>query len=470
MGERLTLSTSISGLLVDGVEGTPGIAATLAVTEAGVQLTIPHVEGDPQFQQVSHWLEAGDGDTNLIFQSHAATVSLFALRLSSRQGQFGGVSESQFIAEDAVMMHRDGPIPDPLLVEEVRSEIDGLLEWSRLKSVTSVPRGLGEGRELRNTVTATIEPAEGLEWDQAEVHLQVAASWEVEHGRSFRVDEYGALTTTYAEPRPVSDHLHEQRKFAHLLSVLFGHGMAFRRHEVRDTRFSNQINGQMVSEPFVELITRHTFRETQSEQPSRKDLLLPLVYMGHLQPAHLTAWSNSYERIGRALHPIIEIFRSPGAVLENRAINAAMSLEALGKRLVPEVDGEEATYRNGRYATTATYILRCLSYANHPYKPETFERKIAFARAIAKNYNSIKHPGEVDFPEFLHTFILSQLAITIARYSIVKLTLGLDTYTNVDADAPFHEAERLLTANGLTMDPEGRISIAVPEGDTEGAV
>ncbi|WAH97789.1 hypothetical protein [Arthrobacter sp. MMS18-M83] len=468
MGERLTLGSSMSGLLVDGVDGTPWTAATLSVTDQGVQLTVPFVYGDSQFQEVSRWLDAEDGRTNLIFRSHELNVSLFGLRISSRQVQFGGVSEGQLIADDAVMMHRDGAVADILSVEELRSEIDGLLEWSRLSSVKFVPTSLGERRERRNTVTATIEQAEGIEWNQSDAHMQVATSWQVRPSRGFQVDEFGALTTVFSDARPIKDHLHEQRKFVHLLSILFGHGMSFRRHEVRDKRFNNRINGQVISEPFVDLITSSTFRETQSDKPSQKDLLYPMVFMGHLQPFHLAAWSKSYEQIGRALHPILEIFRSPNAVLENRAINAAMSLEALGKGLVSKVDGEEATYRNGRYPSTGTYVLRCLSYANRPCKPETLERQIAFARAIARNYNSIKHPGEIEFPEFLHTFMLSQLAVSIARYSIVRLTLGDDIYTNVDPDAPFQEAEGLLTANGLTMDSDGKISIVVPdrEGDS----
>ncbi|WP_136612469.1 ApeA N-terminal domain 1-containing protein [Sinomonas albida] len=459
MADRITLGSTLSGLLIDGLDHTPWIAATMTVTDRGVQVTVPHLHGDDQFQEVTRWLDRDDGDTNLLLESIDLRISLFGLRLSSRRTDMArNIAEGQLLADNAVMRPRDGDLADPLLVEEVRSEIDGLTDWSRLHSLRSEVVSLGEGPDIRDVSAYVLEQVDGLEWTQGEAQLRITTTWEVQHGSLTQIEDRATLISSFPAPRSIADHIQEQRKFANLLAVVFGTRISFRRHEVRDSRFpARSLSGRVSHLPYVDLISSTTFRESQTERPSRKVLIRPLFYMGHLQPTQLQDWAANYDGIGRALHPYLEVLRTPSAALENRAINAAMSLEALGNRL-ERVEGEECTYRNSRRRTMATWVLRCILNANHAFTPEAFNSSVLFARAIAKNYNTIKHPGN-EFPDSLHTYILCELSVSIVRHNIVKMALGEAVFTNVDGDEPYRQANMMLQNYGLVIEDDGKISV-----------
>jgi hypothetical protein len=430
----------------------------MTVTERGVQVTVPHMHGDEQFQEVTRRLDQDDGGTNLVLESIDSTISLFGMRLASRRTDMArNISEGQLLTEDAVMMRREGDIDGPLEVEEVRSELDGLTDWSRLRSISYETISQGEGKERRNRSVIALEQVDGLEWRQGEARLRIATTWESQHEEGLRVEDRATLISSFSSPRPVADHIKEQRKFAYLLSVVFGTRIAFRCHEVRDSRFpARTLSGAVTHLPYVDLISRHTFREVQSEQPDRKDLMRPLFYMGHLQATHLEGWASGYDGIGRVLHPYLEVLRTPSAALENRAINAAMSLEALGNR-IRRMESEECTHHRGR-PTMATWVLRCIMNSHHESTPA--ESHVLFARAIAKNYNTIKHPGSTEFPDPLHTFILKELSTSIARHNIVKMALDDAVFANIDASEPYTQADLMLRSNGLVIEENGKISVS----------
>ncbi|MGO4591030.1 hypothetical protein [Paenarthrobacter sp. 2TAF44] len=468
MSEHLGLGAVVPALFVDGVEDTPWVVGTLTLTDAGVRVALPYVTQVQQFETVSKWIDGETPPPNLLVESKDLRISLFGLRYHGHTHRLvTGTAEGLIDVEEAVIASRGGSLQDPLLVEKVKSEIDGLIEWSGLSSVSFASTRTGEGMDLRNTVTYTVQSADGLSWTQGDATLTISTSWAGNHGQGIRVDDRGVLISTFPEPRPFRDHLVEQRKFVAFLSVMFGTSISFRKHEIQDARFPTQsIEGTVHGYPYVELISRQTVREYVGDKPSKDHLRFPLTAMQCLSSATLTKWGEGYDSWARFLLPVVGVLRVRNLVVENMAINAAMSLEAFGKTIVTLAEGEEETYRNDR-PTTATYIYRGTKALGLKWD-SIAASEVGLARAIAQNYNSIKHPGNQEFPDGFHTRTLAQISMGVVRLNALKLVASEKEYSQVDASQVFREPLELFKLNDLFIDAEGKIveRPAVPPVDT----
>jgi hypothetical protein len=439
------------------VEDTPWVVGTLTLTERGVRVALPYIAHEDQFKTVSEWIEGKTPPENLSVHTNDLQMSLFGLRYGGdSQNLTHGTAQGFIDVEEALMRQRDGNLHDPLLVEEVQSEIDGLIEWSRLSSVTSTFNSTGEGRTLRNTINYTLDGVEGLSWKQGDATLTISNSWQTRRSRGIQIDDRGVLVSTFDEPRPFKDHLAEQRKLVALLSLIFGTTIAFRNHQIRDSRFAQKaMDGTVHGFPHVELISRQTVRDYASEKPSDEDLRFPLIRMSDLTPETLKKWGESYESLARFLLPVVGLLRVRNLFVENAVINATMSLEAFGKDIVTLVDGEKVTYWRNR-PTTATYILRGIKTLSLPWE-SIAASEVGLARAIANNYNSIKHPDRGDFPDSFHTQILGQIATGIARLNTLKLVASEGEYVKVDTETIFRNPIELFKLNNLFIGADGVI-------------
>ena len=68
---QLEIGDSISGLLADGVEGTPWVGATIKMDRhRGLLVEVPYLQGadDGQFDHVRHWFESRKAPTNMELQ------------------------------------------------------------------------------------------------------------------------------------------------------------------------------------------------------------------------------------------------------------------------------------------------------------------------------------------------------------------------------------------------------------------
>lgn len=459
MSEHLELGAVVPALFVDGVEATPWVVGTLTLTDTGVRVALPYVTQLDQFETVSEWIDGETPPTNLLVESKDLRMSLFGLRYSGHTQSLGsGTALGLIDVEEAVMKPRGGKLQDPLLIDRVKSEIDGLIEWSRLSSVAYTYSSTGQGMDLRNTLTYTVKSVDGLSWTQGDATLTISTSWDGDSERGIRVDDRGVLTSKFSKPRPFRDHLSEQRKFVAFLSVIFGAPISFRNHQIQDSRFSLQtIEGTVLGNQYVELISRQTVREYAVERPSKEDLRFPLISMPTLSPATLTKWGESYDSWARFLLPVVGVLRVRNLVVENVAINAAMSLEAFAKGIVTSAEGEAATYQRNR-PVTATYIYRGIKALGLNWD-SIAASEIGLARAIAKNYNSIKHPGNQDFPDAFHTRTLAQISMGVVRLNALKLVASEEEYSKADVSTVFREPTELFKLNDRFIDAEGRIVV-----------
>ena len=94
-----------------------------------------------------------------------------------------------------------------------------------------------------------------------------------------------------------------------------------------------------------------------------------------------------------------------------------MSMEAAGG-ILGERSGEDRPSQRG-HKTTATYVYRCLDAID---VRSGHRDRIGLARAIANNYNDVKHYDRGDFPDHDESYIVSEVNQLIVRLLAIHVT------------------------------------------------
>ncbi|WP_370568345.1 hypothetical protein [Frigoribacterium sp. CG_9.8] len=427
---RLEFGDSLSGLLIDGVEDTPYVGANFQLTrDSGAIVEVPYLSspGVTQFSHVQSWFNDQAPPTNMLLLTPEGTISLFDIAWSGHSENWGGrrASIGSVRPALAVLGDRDGALADPLLIGEMRSRIDGLNEWSRLSAVSSDSGTDEEGRV--QSVTMLLHRDDGITWQQGGATMAIRAGWfhspaQDGYNRKTTVDDNVHIESKFSSgPMPFWEHFVEQRKVANLLVFLFGRPLSFREHKLRDDRFAARMNGGRVYEhPLTEVISRSTYRERRTELPSKKELGRPLAHMTQIGVEGLSAWSDNYGVWERFILPSASVLGRKERFIEDVVISTSMSMEAAG-RILGERPGERATYSQRGHKTTATYVYRCLDGLDVLW-PERIRDRIGLARAIANNYNNVKHYDRGDFPDHDESYVVSEVNQMIVRLLAIHIT------------------------------------------------
>jgi hypothetical protein len=414
----------MSGLLVDGVADTPFTGATLKMSDrVGIEVDVPYVRStdNGQFDHVDRWFRAQEPPKNLQLLVEGGAVSLFDTRWHGYRTSGHHLNHGVLRPTEAVFADRDGPIEAPLAVREVRSDLDGLNEWTRFSAVERDRESTESGGA--HVVIFRVSAHREAIWTQGEAQVSLRLNWqtrdEANEGRRVVIDDNVALESVFEEPRPFADHLLEQRKVANLLSLLFGSSISFRNHYVRDETFSQKYaSGKVAYHPFVELVSTRTVRERALPRPAARVLSQPLASFADVGVNGLERWSTRYAAWQRFILPAINSFRQTAPMVEDAVLNLCMSLEGASAQIGVQ-SGEKATYARGR-PSTATHIYRCVYLLQLDRGPRV-ENYVGLARAIANVYNDIKHADRGDFPEF------AKMSVTAAwcRWIVRCLALHL---------------------------------------------
>lgn len=437
----LTLGRSFAGLLVDGVDSTPWTGATLKFEAPhGVVVEVPYVHrGDSdQFAHVDGWFETQSPPQNLFLETPEGIVGLYGIRWRGHVVG-SGASLGKLAPRETLLGRCEAPLGDPLVVSEVHSRIDGLREWTQMKSIEFTPETDEQG--LANGLTVNVRSLEGEAWGQGDATVQFRSDWRtsrpddtVEAG--LNIADGTVLVTKFTTPRPFTDHLVEQRKVVNLLTLVSGQPVHFRQHKVSaESIVSRSVGGTILSNPRVQLISADTVRDYGQPTLSKDDLNRFLAHLPEVGTAGMMRWAEQHDRWKRFILPAVGVLRRKGAYSEDVIISMSMSMEAAGQ-IIGERDGEEATHNRSR-PTTATYVYRCLHLLGVKWG-DVVANDIALARAIAKAYNDIKHFDRGEFPEP----DVSHLISVIARYIVRLLALHLVDGTGALL-VPFREEQAL---------------------------
>lgn len=421
-GERLT------GHLVDGVPDTPYQAAILDLSEQhGVRVEVPYVGHDEfgQFKHVKDWFRNEATPKNLVLHTADGPVSFFGNRWTVHSENTGrNVSLGKLSPAETVLSSRDGDFADELTVQTVRSRLDGLNEWTRL-TATDDQRETDDEHRVQ-AVTYKLRSPDEVRWRDGHATLSLRAEWTVaEHtdgyNRAVELSDNVVLESRFDDgPRTFSEHFAAQRKIASLLQFLYGQQISFREHKVQDERFTSRLmGGKVYGYPFVELISERTVRERFTPIPSRQELGRAIAHLQQIGPEGLETWSERYDTWTRFILPGAGVLSRKRAYIEDRVISTTISMEAAGG-IIGERPGEKETYGRGR-PSTATNIYRCLDLLQIGWGAYV-ESNVGLARAIANNYNDVKHADRGDFPNSEHTYLISATNSLLVRLLALHLT------------------------------------------------
>jgi hypothetical protein len=462
---RIEFGDNLSGLLIDGVEETPYVGASLKLSlDKGVSVEVPYLSwhGDEQFSHVKAWFSDQSPPTNMLLLTPEGTISLFDIAWSGHSENWGGrrASIGSLRPTVAVLGDRDGALADPLVMNELHSRLDGLIEWSRLSAVDDDRETDEDGRI--QSVTMLLHRDEGITWQQGDATLTIRAGWfhsptEDGYDRKTTVDDNVSIESTFgAGPMPFWEHFVEQRKVANLMVFLFGRPLSFREHKLRDDRFaSRMMDGRVYNHPLTEVISGHTYRERRTDIPSKKDLGRPIAHMVQIGVEGLTTWSENYEAWQRFILPSVSVLGRTGRFIEDIVISTSMSMEAAGG-ILGERPGEQETWSRARRPTTATYVYRCLDVLNVRW-PERIRSRVGLARAIANNYNDVKHYDRGEFPDHDESYVVSEINQLIVRLLAIHITgRGEDLIASYREGNDLYEIKRVLDGYELRINEAGQ--------------
>ncbi|MCF4121717.1 hypothetical protein L1785_12060 [Antribacter sp. KLBMP9083] len=463
--EQIDFGQSLAGLLVDGVPETPYVGATLRLDEkSGTLVEVPYLsyDGTGQFKHVSEWFDSRTPPQNLLFMSTEGPITLFGLRWGGHSEPSGMTAARGSIqVGEAALGARDGELSDPLTMQQVRSWVDGLNEWTRLSSVSKEIISESDGSVSRiKGLTVTTETAVATAWPQGGANISLQSVWRSVQendgrGRRHVIADDVVIESSFPDARPFSDHLTEQRKVANLLVLLYGQKIAFRRHQFRDPRYVTRVmSGEVIGKPFVEIVSEQTVRERVLPPPDPQDLRLPLADLAQIGADGMATWAENYDRWRRFILPAVSAMSRVGAFAEDIVVSTSTSLEAASV-LIGHRDNEENTYHRNK-PTTATHVYRCLDVVDIVW-PEHVGGKESLARAIARNYNEIKHADRGDFPEARESILVSKINTWLVRLLALDLTgQGSDLLSKYRNSDQLWQLRQYLDGYDLRITPDGR--------------
>jgi len=410
------------GLLVDGVEDSPYLGGLLTLDPVrGVRVRFPFIEHDPmgQFQPTDKWLRSRRASPGMTFHSDRGSVSLFRCSIAQTARHWGGgrTASATISAREAVVGVRRGSLDDPLLVRSLRSYADGLSEWTGFRASDSEPT-LNEHGRVRS-ITATVETVEEFSWTQGDARMTLTTHWAGQSGRpGIHVDEWVTLTSDFGESRSVEDHLAKHRKVRSLLVLIFGRGLYFRKHEVKDEAFAPESPAdgepQLSLLDWQHLVARSTVREHSSPTPDSNLLRRDgLVGLSDVEASGLERWAQLPDQWKRVIDPTVGLLMRERPTVEDVVISTNLSLEAAG-HLLPPAPNEEETYASKTRPTTATWVLRCLARTGMNFSAFA-DSTVGLARAVANNYNGIKHFDRGELPDLVWTWLIGQVSLLTVR-------------------------------------------------------
>ncbi|RBO70535.1 hypothetical protein [Microbacterium sp. H6] len=428
--KHIEADKAYAGLLIDGVDGTPYVVATLTLTpKNGLLVEVPYMMsgGGEQFSSAKRWFESDALPDAFQFKGDDLEVTLYGCRVSGRTRHFGrDLAVGRFVAASVVLGMRT--IDQPFAVDTIRSRVDGLREWTGF-TATRIEHHTND-YAITKGLTIRVESTADVSWEQGAAAMSIGTDWEGrEPGAGVGVDEWVTLSSTFDPPQPPAVHLATQRVVRDLLVLVFGTPLRFRHHQVQDSTMPSPqyFENAPIHLPFLDLVLRETtwdrFQPSSTDDSRERPIASADSFTAHA----LAEWAGMQKEWSRAIQPLVSLLNREWFTAEDVIVGANISLEAIGHLLDP-VEGEHVTYRNPdkpKTATTATYVLRALHAV--PTDLTRFRFSIpGLARLVADTYNSIKHYNRPQIADDSHIGLIADVSQLVARLAILTRLPGVD--------------------------------------------
>ena len=254
---RLEANFAELGIIKDHLDSSHSIVGMLSASEdASPNVRMPYLAdglfgpaaGAGQFRRINEWFSSENFPTHLSFDAGELQVQLFGCRFSSRRESMDGEATSMAtMTPEVTVVSSEKKQPEgPLLFRELSSAIDGVRQWSALRSVFWKPELDEHGKVRSFSITArTMEPTTwradlaelsfDIEW-RGKPSITLSSTALPTTGQAM-IETSVWFSTVFEEPQPIEVHLHKQRDLLALLVLVYGAPIRIRQHRTSDDRF-----------------------------------------------------------------------------------------------------------------------------------------------------------------------------------------------------------------------------------------
>lgn len=439
MANKMLPGETRAGVLVDGVADTPYQMCVLTYESgSGPLVEVPFVFGDDQFSVVQSWFRHDKLPDTVVFQDHRGPVTLSGVRF--RGLQMGNISLGRFDARVAIFGQPREHL-DEYRVSTVRSEIDGLQEFTRFKSITTEFERV-EGRWLTHAV---VHATDEVVARHGQVTYGIRAVTYPLPGVDFSARSTTVIETVVDDGAEVGEHLAAQWSIRALVTIAHGVPLFWRRHQLRDEAFPMwMLSGDARKPEFVEVLSQRTAHDYDQDAPKAASLGLPIFQLSDLGVGGLDRWLSLYSdsMFRRAVEPAVEVINdSFGRFVEPRFTLTMLALEALGYYLNPN---------RGDRDSLACKIERCLTVPGVDWSPIGEVGDIA--QALAAVSNDLKHPDRGRNPDTVELVLSADLGIVALRLHFAYLAgVVTEVIGERSRSLPLSDAFQAFGRNGLEV-------------------
>jgi hypothetical protein len=439
--------------------------------DEGIIVEVPfiHRGETSQFHHVDDWFGTQSPPFNVkLLTPSGPNVMMFGVKWISHSVRLG-VSMGRLAPSEVLFADRDAFFLNPLKVTEAVSHVDGLPEWLNTEMIDFDTQRKEDGTP--DGLLVRIYEKKEQSWQQGTATLSVESDWHTEfpdgnYHSGLNISSWQVLVSRFPEPRPMADHLAEQKIVIHLVTLLSGEPIRFRRHRVSDKSIvRSKPMGNEQDYPRVDLITSQTVGDYAKPYPDERQLGDFVAYFRALGTDGMAKWSQEYDKWSRCILPSVGVLSRREAADEDVVMSTSLTMEAAGS-LIGVRDGEAVTYnpRNQR-PTTATNVYRCLHVLGLNYD-EIAPDLSSVAYLIANTYNDIKHFDRQKYPTPQEAHVVASICRFVVR--LLALHIIDDTgelLTEYREHGALRRIDNLRDTYGLRISNRGRFVTNASEQD-----
>lgn len=441
MQNPLELGTTTFGILVDGYEDTQYLPCTLTVGEFGkidIEVSFPYIEPFNMSSSGDYlWVNGQPIPNRMSFLHSGGAVELFGIGFTGSSNSFGAAKTDRISCDVAFAI--EGQVPQ--LEPEIPTFMSLRQTFFAPEAITPIaPHKLefGTKEDPHSTLRTIAIPGiqEVWQWSSDDIDhvISLVQSTSHERGRT-EIKTRLEFQSSAHEPRDFQTLHSEQQKFVALMQIVGNKQIPL----ITPTALLPNLEA-----PIYQRLRSGRVRISLVRESAERDVK-PCISTADLRQESLVQWYEKYPTYFRAISALSSLLPRIEIDAEERMINSFIALETIGHISFEHPFG-------GKREATDKYVEECLRILG--VQSVEFASSIrGFSKALAHNYNGIKHPRASTFPDVTSTLVFGMLAQGIARAALIKQTLGMEVdWLNMSEVSLAHAIVR---HEKITIDDEG---------------
>lgn len=410
----LELDTTTFGILVDGYEDTQYLPCTLTVGGLGkidIEVSFPYMEPFNLSSSGEHlWVNGQPIPNRMSFLHSGGSVELFGIRFTGSSNSFYAAKTDRISCDVAFAI--EGTVPQ--LGSEIPTFVSLRQTFFAPEAITPIPLHkleLGETDDSSSTVRTIAIPGIKDVWkwssDAIDHVISLVPSVSHEPGRT-EIKTRLEFQSFAQNPRDFQTLHTEQQKFVELMQIICNKQIPV----ITPAALLPNLEA-----PIYQRLRSGRVRTSLIRESAEREVK-PCISTADLQQDALVQWYEKYPTYFRAISALSSLLPRIEIDAEERMINSFIALETIGHISLGHPFG-------GKREDTDKYVEECLRILG--IQSVEFASSIkGFSKALAHNYNGIKHPRASTFPDVTSTFVFGLLAQGIARAALIKQSLGME--------------------------------------------